>query len=321
MPDQPVFAFNNSYWLRSSLIKDGATTLLTHRDNAVLFPPQTEPGPDQRFLGPDFLPDGWAPGVSFDHDLTNVPWPPKITDNAQEQNGSMDPGARFVNPDDHDLHLAGQTPQGCPVVLEPGADWPGRTRWTSGPDTPVGAYAASGHPVAGPAFVFLKPADGDEGYVEAPRLVRLGIEVTRLTLTFSTPLAQAGPVLSGSRRGGNVWVDAAASDRDLTANCHGPWPGARVQDLAAERAAIGGRGVRHRLVLGVRGAAFLQITDGPDPRPPEPVCFCDLRSGIARRPGHGAQNRRPPETFRLIRSHHTKKAAWRKPRGPLPGIP
>ncbi|NMC49134.1 MAG: right-handed parallel beta-helix repeat-containing protein [Desulfovibrio sp.] len=277
MPDKPVFAFNNSYWLRSSLIKEGATTLFTHRDNAVLFPPQTEPGPDQRFLGPNFMPDGWVPGVSFDHDLTNVPWPPKITDNAQEQNGRMDPEARFVDPDKHDLHLAGQTPRGCPVVFEPGADWPGRTRWTSGPDTPVGAYAASGRPVEGPAFVFLKPADGDEGYVEAPRLVRLETKGTRLTLSFSTPLAQAGPVHIRVKAGGTTaWVDAAASDRDLTAELPGAMAGRRVSKIwlpSGLQSADGEYATGWSSVFA--GLRFYKSPDGPDPRPPEPVCFCD----------------------------------------------
>jgi len=277
MPVKMVFAFNNSYFLRSSLIKEGATTLLTHRDNAVIFSPPSDPGPDERFMGPHFMPEGWASGVSFDHDLTNVPWPGKITANAQEQEGIVDPGARFVDPDNHDLRLAGETPRGCQVVLEPGTGWPGRERWASGPDTPVGAYDPSGSPVEGPPFVFLAPAQGDAAYVEPPRLVRFTVAGTRLTLSFSTPLKTSGPVRLRVKAGGEkAWVEAAVDGRELTADLPAAMAGRRVSKLWAPS---GLQSEGNAYVTGwssvFTGLRFYQSPGGPPVRPPKPVCFCD----------------------------------------------
>lgn len=277
MPDRPVFAFNNSYFLRGYLIMEGATSRLTHRNNAVLFTPWTGPGPDDRFAGAGFLPGQWPSGVSLDHDLSNVPWPAKIADNAQERHGAADPTARFVDAQAHDLRLAGQTPPGCPITFAPGTDWPGDAPWTSGPDTPVGAFTAGGHPVQGPAFVFLTPKKAPDGYAERPRLVRLEVAGARLTLLFSTPLAAAGPVQVRVKAGGKkVWVEARVNGRELTAALPDAVAGRNVSKIWLPSGLSAGD---TRYVTGwasvFPGLRFYRSPDGPDVRPPEPVCFCD----------------------------------------------
>jgi hypothetical protein len=280
MPDGPVFAFNNSYFLRCWLIMEGRTTHLTHRDNAVLFTPWPGPGVDDRFVGAGFLPKDWEPGVSLDHDLTNVPWPPAITKNRQETNGLVDPQARFADPDGHDLRLAGETPRGCPVTFEPGADWPGDAPWTSGPDTPIGAYDASGQPVPGPAFVFLKPKKAPDDYVERPRLVRLEVAGARLTLLFSTPLAASGPVQVRVKAGGKkIWTEGRVNGRELTAGLPDSLIGRTVSKIWLPSGLSAGEDRHVTSWASVfAGLRFYQSPGGPAVRPPEPVCFCDCDS-------------------------------------------
>ena len=261
MPTRPVFAFNNSYYLYNSLIKDGATTFLTHRNNAVLFrnslatsTPQDKdaqcPLPaavlrtfadgntgDERFLGDGFMPGGWTSQVSFDCDLTNIPWPPKIVDNHQEANGRVDTEAMFVDPDQGDLRLAAGPPRGCPLELAPGRDWPGAEAWTSGAATPMGAYGADGKPVAGPAFVFLKPEESDDGYTEMPRLVRIEQGRGELALLFFRSLGQPASGADSGEGRENERVDGGRRVGPGSSGglARGPRRAAHQEDLAARR--------------------------------------------------------------------------------------
>ncbi|WP_243439699.1 right-handed parallel beta-helix repeat-containing protein [Fundidesulfovibrio soli] len=332
MPDGCVLACNNSYKLCNSLVKGGATTHLTHRNNAVLFrdePPEGSPVSDRadcplpeavrrpfadgcrgeakegddRFVGDGFMPDGWVEGVSFDCDLTNLPWPPKITDNAQERSGVVDPDASFVDAPSGDLRLVGGPRPGCRVVLKAVEDWPGETDWDSGENTPIGAYDVAGRLVAGPPFVFLRPKSADEGYVEMPRLVRLeafgrgqldaGGIAAELRLTFSTPLAEGGPVRARVVSGGQeAWVECARDGRVL----RGALPnglGVEREPGETEDAWAGVYGLKLDAVLlpdDLKGAngeyvtlwssvfaglGFYATGETPRVKPPEVVCFCN----------------------------------------------
>lgn len=304
MPSKPVFFFNNSWWLCNSMIKEGATTYLKHRNNAVLFRdcltdpvPQDgramcplpeavrHPFPDgcggeDRFVGNGFMPDGWKPEVSFDFDLCNLPWPPRITANAQERNGVMDPGAAYEFPEQGDLRLAGGPPPGCEVMLEPGRDWPGEDRWSSGPGTPMGAYDASGELVEGPYFQFYAP-DGEEDYVEMPRLVRLTQKDGVLTLVFSTPLEQRGTlrlrVVAGKGQDKvKAWVDASVAGSALAAVLPAEMAWLAVTRVRIPDTLKGANGQYATLWSSVFGGLRFYLAGRvPAPRPPAPVCFCD----------------------------------------------
>jgi hypothetical protein len=301
MPSRPVFAFNNSYSLYNSLIKDGATTFLTHRNNAVLFrnslpasasqdreagcplpPAVLRPFTDgntgdERFLGNGFMPGGWNPRVSFDCDLTNIPWPPKIVDNHQEARGVFDPGAEFVDPNRGDMRLAGETPRGCPVDFTRGVDWPGAENWTSGLETPMGAYGSDGKPIVGPAFVFLQPEESDDSYTEMPRLVRFEEDKSDLVLTFSAPLESRQTVRIRVKAGkGKEWVEAALSGRVLRAKLPEEMVGHRIKRVWLPDDLRGANGEYVTLWSSVYSGLKFYKT-GPVSRiaPPRPVCFCD----------------------------------------------
>lgn len=303
MPDKPVFAFNNSFRLCNSLIKGGATTHLTHRNNAVLFRtllddpvPQDDasgcplpeavrhPFPDgctgaDRFVGDDFLKKAWKTGVSFDWDLCNLDWPKQITRYEQEQHGVVDPGAAFVDPDKGDLRLK-QGWQGCEITLEPGTDWPGDSRWSSGPGTLIGAYQGSGDLVDGPPFAFLAP-EGEEDYVEMPRLVRLAHSGVDLELVFSTPLVGPGPVALRVtvRRDGvtrKLWLDAKVCGRSMKAVIPAQYGNWRVTRVRVPDTLKGANGQYVTLWSSVfKRFGFYAAGRKPAPRPYEPVCFCN----------------------------------------------
>ncbi len=317
-PDKPVFAFNNSYWLRSSLIKDGATTLLTHRDNAVLFPPQTEPG-RPAFPRPGLPAGRLGPGRQLDHDLTNVPWPPKITDNAQEQNGSMDPGP---------VRKPGR-PRPAPGRSD-AAGLPGGPRAGRGLARPDALDLGTGHPGGGlcgvrtsgrgPAFVFLKPADGTRDMSRGPGWCGSGSRGRGLRSVSPRPWPRRVgpyPIKAG---GGKVWVDAAASDRDLTAEQPGSMAGGACPRSGCRAGCNRRTGVRHGWSSVFAGLRFYKSPDGPDPRPPEPSASA---IAVGNSEAAGPTARKPvarPEHSGSF-GPHTKRPAWRKPRGPLPGIP
>jgi hypothetical protein len=308
-PTKPTFFFNNSYSLYNSLIKEGITAHLLHCNNAVLFrdempllAPQHEgvpcqmpeavrrPFPDgnygnDRFLGQGFMPDGWDPTITFDSDLTNLPWPPKVVDNAQEKNGVCDPKAAFADPNQGDLHLAGGPPKGCPVTLKAGQDWPAAEDWTSGPDTPMGAYGDDAELFDGPAFAFLEPKVPQGGYTEMPRLVRLEVLKDRAVLTFSTPLAGPGPVRVRLKLGTEkLWVEAPLAGRTLTAALPASLaggPGRKVKKIWLPDTLAGANGEYATLWSSVlSGLRFYPAGRVPGVRPPKPVCFCNCGEEI-----------------------------------------
>lgn len=318
MPEYPVFAFNNSYWLCASLIKSGTTTYLTHRDNAVLFangtqyPGETEeerpcPMPlanekgepyecsgDDRFSGTFKPAKGWDGNVTFDYDLCNLPLPPELKAGGQEASGYFGSKAQFRDPKQGDLRLKGTVPKGGAVTLKAGKDWAGDTDWTSGPDTPVGAYLPNAESkdkslVDGPAFAFLspkdykrkdgkKPSEPNENYVEMPRLVRLAVADGTLILIFSTPLELTPPVrIRVKYRGGKDWFEASVAGRELLAVLP---KGVNVKRLIRKvwipDTLKGANGQYATLWSSVFAGLKLYAT-GKDSRvkPPVPVCFCD----------------------------------------------
>ena len=301
MPEHPVFAFNNSYFLCNSLIKGGATTYLTHRNNAVLFRnslddpvPQDElarcplpdavrhPFPDgcqgaDRFLGDGFMPAGWNANVSFDCDLTNLAWPGKITDNKQEANGIFDAEARFQDPDAGDLRLVGGARPGCQVMFAPGSDWAGGTPWLSGPDTPIGAYDREGKLVEGPPFVFMPIPGEDQGRGEMPRLVRMKVEDGELVLTFSVSLGVPGLVRVRLKAGSDKqWLDALAEGRVLRAKLPKPLAGRRIRKVWLPDELMGADGQYVTLWSSVfAGLRFYRTGETSRVAPPKPVCFCN----------------------------------------------
>lgn len=305
-PTKPTFFFNNSYYLYNSLIKGGVTTKLTHVNNAVLFrdslpalapeqegalcdmpPTVRRPFPDghygeDRFVGTDFMPDGWDSAVVFDWDLTNLPWPPKIVDNSQEQHGIFDASAAFEDPDQGDLRLVNGTPSGCPVTLRSVEDWPANEDWTSGPDTPIGAYDADAELIDGPAFVFLEPKAPAGDYAEMPRLVRLSEAPGAVALTFSTPLKGPGPVrLLLKVKDRKFWADAELEGRVLTAVLPDSVSGMRLRKVWLPDALQGANGEYVTLWASVfDGLRFYAAGREPGVRPPCPVCFCNCGEEI-----------------------------------------
>lgn len=301
MPTEPSFFFNNSYYLYNSLIKNGVTTRLTHVNNAVLFrdslpplAPQDEgvpcamplavrrPFPDghygvDRFVGPDFMPYGWDPTVRFDWDLTNLPWTPKIVDNAQEQSGISDPVAAFEGPDAGDLRLVGGPPRGCPVILRAGEDWAGTEDWSSGTDTPIGAYDENAELVDGPAFVFMKPELPNDEYTEMPRLVRLDVRSEAVVLTFSTPLKGPGPVrLLLKIADGKFWADAVLAGRTLTVALPDSVAGMKLKKIWLPDTLQGENDEYATLWSSVfAGLRLYAAGREPGVKPPKPVCFCN----------------------------------------------
>ncbi|MFZ5428430.1 MAG: right-handed parallel beta-helix repeat-containing protein [Thermodesulfobacteriota bacterium] len=303
--DRPTFFFNNSYCLYNSLIKDGVTANMLHVNNAVLFrdelppaAPQKEcapcnlpeavrrPFPDgnygkDRFMGPGFMPKGWDPSVAFDCDLTNLPWPPKVTENAQEKNGICDPKAAFADPDAGDLRLSGGPPKGCHMTLEAGVDWPAPENWSSGPDTPIGAYGFDAGLVEGPAFAFLVPKTADGGYKEMPRLVRLSVQEGALVLTFSTPLAGETAKVRVKAGQDKFWTAAVISGRVMTVALPAPLAGRRLKKVWLPDTLTGANGEFATLWSSVfEGLRFYQAGAVPRTKPPKPVCFCNCGEEI-----------------------------------------
>jgi hypothetical protein len=172
-PERPWFAFNNSWFLRSNLIKNGKTQYFTHRDNAVLFcnprdlehwssdlpcpgrarcsgcdlePSPLEPeifkcaGPDDPIPGfildPAFLEGKMAETISFDGDLTNKPFSKILIDTGREKRGHADFHYAYAAPFVGDLQLLGEAAmeKGASLTLKAGEDWPGDFDWQSAPD-------------------------------------------------------------------------------------------------------------------------------------------------------------------------------------------
>ncbi len=172
-PERPWFAFNNSWYLRSNLIKDGKTQKFTHLDNAVLFckpediaqwspdlpcpgrarcsgcdmePSPLEPeefhcaGPDEPDPGfirdPKFLKGEMAQSIAFDGDLTNKPFSAILTETGREEHGHADFHYEYAAPFVGDLQLLGQARKetGVGLTLRAGEDWPGDFDWESARD-------------------------------------------------------------------------------------------------------------------------------------------------------------------------------------------
>ena len=305
-PTSPAFFFNNSYFLYNSLIKEGVTANLLHVNNAVLFRdtlpeiapendgepcslpravrrpfPDDLPG-DNRFMGDGFMPDGWDPSIAFDCDLTNKPWPPKVTANAQEARGVVDAGAAFADGDSGDLRLVGGPPKGCAVTLKAGKDWPAPEDWTSGPDIAIGAYGADAELMEGPPFAFYTPKTPGSGYAEMPRLVRLTEGENELVLTFSVALAATGPVKVKVKAGTEkFWVEGAVAGRVVTAALPAPLAGRKVKKIWLPDTLSGADGQWATLWSSVfAGLRLYPAGRVPGVTPLRPVCFCNCGEEI-----------------------------------------
>ncbi len=207
-PSLPNYIFNNSFMLRSFLIKDGATEHFNHAGNIVLFCiPDGNPicNPDAAFIAAGFLKNGWNETVQFDYDLTNKPFPERFTQENQEANGCVDPNFQFENVCQGNFTPAKNPGTGRELIFTP-ADtatgtqwtWPGWSAWTcpqnntpNGP--PRGAVQPNGGLIQGPPFAFYPPQTSlSQTYVEMPRIVAVDrSQKATLTLAFSWPLADS----------------------------------------------------------------------------------------------------------------------------------
>ena len=141
----------------------------------------------------------------------------------------------------------------------------------------MGAYGADGRPVAGPAFVFLKPEEGDDSYTEMPRLVRLAEGKAELTLTFSAPLASLYPVRIRVKAGkGKEWVDAIVSGRVLQVKLSKELAGRSIKRIWLPDDLKGVDGEYVTLWSSVfAGLKLYKTGEVSRVAPPRPVCFCD----------------------------------------------
>ncbi|WP_027184461.1 right-handed parallel beta-helix repeat-containing protein [Desulfovibrio inopinatus] len=205
-PSRPNYVFNNSFMLRSFLIKAGATKLFNHAGNIVLFCiPNGDPicNPDATFIAADFLKYGWDDTVQFDFDLTNKPFPERFTTENQEANGEVDPDFHFVDANQGNFMPASNPGTGRHIVFNPAPNngdkqwtWPGWSVWkcpqNQGEDGPArGAIQPHGGLIQGPPFAFYPPQKVlTASYVEMPRIVVVDrSQKEQITLAFSWPLA------------------------------------------------------------------------------------------------------------------------------------
>jgi hypothetical protein len=196
----PLYVFNNSWYLRSSLIKDGRIGYIGHWNNAIAF------------CRPEDYPDGLCEGAkpffngflwdtdnySFKHDMSNHPdFPTGLRASGYRVNGIGVPPAQplFDDAAQGDFILADHSPgrgAGCIVVeddrglLECDDPLP----QSQAPD--VGAPSDGARP---PGVDFVNYDGGL--YVDPPRIVRVELPTdqpgafapTRLRVVFSTPVA------------------------------------------------------------------------------------------------------------------------------------
>jgi hypothetical protein len=229
-PSFPTEVFNNSWYLRTDVIKSGITRLFHHRNNAVQFckPEQCETGvcdPSRNIVGTKFMPDGWDAALIFDYDRSNKVFPDLLVRNGQESHGSGDPAFHFRNAATGDLRVE-RPMAGTRIEL---TDWPCDNGWQP-PHVDVGLYQGPQQaPLRGPAFAAVTP--------ERPRVVRVDRDRGPgggIAVWFSRPLAAGSVTVTlVPKHGAPVTVPATASGHRLAVPVHGPLEEAEVILLAA----------------------------------------------------------------------------------------
>ncbi len=252
----PLYVFNNSWHLRTSLIKDGRLGYIGHWNNAV------------DFCRPEDYPDGLCEGAkpffngfiwdndsyAFGHDLSNHPdFPAGLRAHGYRVSGLGVPSAQplFVDAARGDLTLADGSPgrgAGCDVVEdEDGA----MTCREAGPGTPgpdIGAAA----PMARTRQVnFIHY--GGALYREAPRIVHVALPEAAgekppvLGIVFSTPVV----VMASEARAELTYDDGTpallaepcrAAGRSVTCEIAGELPDGALRAVRLPDAIVGVNG-------------------------------------------------------------------------------
>ena len=196
----PLYIFNNSWYLRASLIKDGRLGYIGHWNNAIAF------------CRPEDYPDGLCEGVkpffngflwdadnySFKHDLSNHPdFPTGLRAEGYRVSGISVPPSRplFEDAAHGDFVLVDGSPgrhAGCIIDEDDRGLLECHDARPQGAAPDIGAPAAG---AAGPAVDFLFYDGGL--YPEPPRIVRVDLPVPQSTaagpppqlrIVFSTPI-------------------------------------------------------------------------------------------------------------------------------------
>ena len=256
----PLYIFNNSWYLRTSLIKDGRLGYIGHWDNAIAF------------CRPEDYPDGLCEGVkpffngfmwdtdnyAFNHDLSNHPdFPAGLRARGYRVSGiSVSPSRPLFSDAAHgDFSLVEGSPgrgAGCIIdedergLLECLDPRPTATA----PD--IGAPEGG---AAGPAVDFIFYDGGL--YPEPPRIVRVDLprpESTadgtgaRLRIVFSTPIRLMGSDLRVDFDYGDAAATVSSdtcrySDRELTCPVSAMLPTAPLRHVYVPDAIVGPTGL------------------------------------------------------------------------------
>ena len=222
----PVWFFNNSWYLRCFVIKKGYCWHLNLLNNAIQFcTPEQYPECvclDDRAITPEDFSVKEKYAWRFNGDLCNKPWPEWIEKQGQEEQGEVQDFS-FTDPQFGDLTLH-DAPDGIPVTLRGGIDWPGED-WTL--EAPlVGAWQRNGALVEGPPFRFYAP--GDEcnqidpeselfAYKERPRVVRCHRYLSKKQNKLTVSLIFSVPVTFGGETTGSITIETPAGPVQTTA--------------------------------------------------------------------------------------------------------
>lgn len=176
----PCYAFNNSYYTESKVLKDGEASnhQLKHFNNAYFF-----------FQGNQrFRLDDWQTGYTFDYDCINQDWPWRIISNDQEENGLNFTNPKFVDGEAGQFELQEDSPcidAAVPMAL-PEFEWIQQYQGIA-PD--IGAYEGT-QLIDGPPFRFIPSPEGAL-YEERPRISRYRVDSNILILYFTAALNES----------------------------------------------------------------------------------------------------------------------------------
>jgi hypothetical protein len=169
----PLYVFNNSFFGYGKAFNamEHTARMLKHFNNAYYF------AGDHGFVL-EYI----DPTNTFDHDVSNKPWPGNIFSNGMEKHGIV-ADVRFANVFKRDLHLLPGSPArdaGKQMVF-PELGW---QQNFAGKTVDVGAYE-NNELIEGPEFRFRIPGNAAFNYVETPRIVRYKTNGAKLHLFFS----------------------------------------------------------------------------------------------------------------------------------------